>query len=173
VKRLILATIFAFASIAHADKASISVNSFTGLLKSAEGISRIEVYFQNDGKIAVVGGQFLRVAAVEPIVVSDKRALDGPLVLQISNVVQLIVSSGETVDGAIHYQLKVGAQMISLTPLVNLEINKSVAAQKPANQFVCQKDWIDCMPPAMSPYCSQEYSDWAEKNCGGRPMIAE
>lgn len=44
--------------------------------------------------------------------------------------------------------------------------------------FVCQGEWINCSPsftpdPEKQKYCSQEYSDWAEANCGGKPMVAQ
>lgn len=49
-------------------------------------------------------------------------------------------------------------------------------ASNPKN-YVCKRGWIDCMPGAASvndmKYCSQDYANWAKKNCGGAPMIAQ
>jgi len=45
-----------------------------------------------------------------------------------------------------------------------------------SQQFVCKKS-VNCMPMAdqaeASPYCSDEYMQWAKKNCDTLPMILE
>jgi hypothetical protein len=51
-----------------------------------------------------------------------------------------------------------------------------VVAKLKASTFVCRQ-YVDCMPSAgpgaeeAHQYCSQEYFDWAEKNCGGKPSV--
>jgi len=45
-------------------------------------------------------------------------------------------------------------------------------------KFVCQNIWINCSPSfkpnaEKQKYCSQEYSDWAEVNCGGMPAVVQ
>lgn len=52
----------------------------------------------------------------------------------------------------------------------------TVVAKLKAPNFVCKK-YVDCMPSDglgendHDRYCSKEYFDWAEKNCGGKPSI--
>lgn len=53
--------------------------------------------------------------------------------------------------------------------------NDCVDLDNPQN-FVCQKGWINCMPIVPEDrvkYCSRAYADWAKKNCGGEPLIAQ
>lgn len=41
--------------------------------------------------------------------------------------------------------------------------------------FVCQTGWINCnqmVGETENKYCSDDYPDWAERNCGSAPLIA-
>jgi hypothetical protein len=76
--------------------------------------------------------------------------------------------------------VEVSNEKDSMTYMVQQDCNTGalkVSVNNNPNAFVCQKNYIDCMPKIgndvePNKYCSQEYANWAMKNCGGAPLIA-
>ena len=75
-----------------------------------------------------------------------------------------VTGNGETTEFRSKFNCK--------TQVIQTEFVRETNAPK----FVCQKDYINCMPPLFGAeaekYCSREFYDWSVANCGGAPLIA-
>lgn len=123
MKSMIALVIGMFLSFpALADKVVMNFSHLSGSLTTAEGVERITVSVEDDGKLKISGSLMTEIVE-EPVVIKDDRPLDGSLYLKVG-AAELEVGSSFTIHGTVSYTLKLAGETVQLQPVVYFNIVK-------------------------------------------------